>query len=259
MTYPRISVVTPSYNQGPLIEETLRSIHDPGYPNLEHIVIDGGSTDQSVEIIERYADKLAFWVSEPDGGQTHALRKGFEKATGDILCWLNSDDLYRPNTLFEVARTMEEKPEARFLYGDSMWVTLDGDVIRPKKEHGWNRFIWMYDHNFFPQPSTFWRRDLYEQVGGLDESFDLAMDGDLFIRFADVTKPIHVRSVWSHMRYYPEQKNVRLREQSNLEDVRIRARYLRDEPAVVRRAKRLTAKSMRVAWKLATGCYRSTS
>lgn len=253
--WPKITVVTPSYNQGRFIEETITSVIDQDYPNLEHIVMDGGSTDDTKAILERYSDQLAFWASERDEGQTDALIKGFRRATGDILCWLNSDDLFEPGTLRFVGSMFREQPTLRFLYGDSTWVDPDNKYLRPKKEHAYNRFIWLHDHNFFPQPSCFWRRDLYEEVGGLDKRFDLAMDADLFIRFAERTKPVHVRRTFSRMRSYPEQKNKKFRVRSDQEDAEIRARFVSPAPPVVRRARWLVAKTLRVGMKVATGAY----
>lgn len=256
MKWPKITVVTPSYNQARFLEATLRSVHDQGYPNLEHIVIDGGSTDGSVEIIRKFEDRLAYWVSEPDKGQTDALIKGFSRASGEILAWLNSDDLYEPRTLWEVAEFFTRHPDVQFVYGDALWIDTEGRILKPKKEIPFNRFIWLYDYNYIPQPSAFWRRELYEAVGGLDPRFDLAMDADLWIRFAERTRPAHVRRIWSRMRLYPEQKNQRLRAVSDQEDEVIRRRYLPDEPVWQRGLKKVFAKSMRVGWKLLRGCYR---
>lgn len=255
MKWPKITVVTPSYNQASFLEATLRSVHDQEYPNLEHIVIDGGSTDGSVEIIRKFEDHLAYWVSEPDKGQTDALIKGFSRATGEILAWLNSDDLYEPRTLWEVAEFFSRHPEVQFVYGDALWIDTEGRTLRPKKEIPFNQFIWLYDHNYIPQPSAFWRKELYEAVGGLDPRFDLAMDADLWIRFAEKTRPVHVRRIWSRMRFYPEQKNQRLRVISNQEDEIIRKRYFPREPAWQRLLKKALAKGMRVGWKLCRGCY----
>jgi glycosyltransferase involved in cell wall biosynthesis len=255
MDYPKISVVTPSYNQAEFLEATMDSIHGPGYPNLEHIVMDGGSTDGSVDIIKRYEDKLAFWVSEPDGGQTNALASGFDRATGDILCWLNSDDLFEPTTLFEVAQYFNDHADADFVYGDSVWIDIAGEVIKPKREHGFNKFIWLFDHDFIPQPSAFWRHDLYRDAGGMDRSFDLAMDGDLWMRFAERTHPRHVARTWSRMRFYPGQKNTKNRHLSLVEEQRIRDRYARPMSDPERSARRLAARSMRFAWRAATGKY----
>jgi glycosyltransferase involved in cell wall biosynthesis len=253
--WPKISVVTPSFNQGQYIEATIRSVLEQGYPNVEYIIMDGGSTDNTVEIIEKYSEHLAYWVSEPDEGQTDALVKGFNQASGDILCWLCSDDLFEPGTLREVAEIFAEHLDWQVVYGDSLWMDAGGRPIRPKKEIPFIRFIWMYDHNYLPQPSTFWRHGIYEQVGGLDVRMKLAMDGDLWARFAERTTLHHVPRTWSRMRYYPEQKNLRLRTTSDEEDALIRSRYLPDEPPWLRRLKWFPAKGMRVALKLARGAY----
>ncbi len=251
----RISVVTPSFQQAQFLDETMASIHNQNYPNLEHIVIDGGSTDRSVDIIRENEGRLDYWISEPDEGQTDALIKGFARSTGDIQCCVNSDDLFEPWTLGEVASYFERHPEVEFVYGDSIWIDQEGGVIKPKREHAFNRFIWIYDHNFIPQPSTFWRRSLYERVGGLDPGFDLAMDADLWIRFAKETKPRHVRRNWSRMRFYAEQKNTRFRTASIQEVETIRGRYLHPESSQTTRRKARAARSMRVGLKLLSGCY----
>lgn len=255
MSLPRISVVTPSFNQGQYLEMALRSVLDQGYPNLELIVMDGGSTDESKKVLERYAPRLDHWESQPDNGQTDALAKGFERSTGDILCWLCSDDLHKPWTLHQVAEFFVANPGAQVVYGDAEWIDGGGRLLKPKKEHHFNRFIWMYDYNYLPQPSTFWRRELYETVGGLDPAFDLAMDADLWARFQERTRLFHVQRIWSQMRLYREQKNQRLRRQSDAEDRQIRERYIGDEPRWSRLGKKMLAKGIRIGWKLSTGCY----
>ena len=254
--WPKISIVTPSYNQAGYIEATIKSVLDQNYPNLEYIIIDGGSDDGSAEIIERYSDQLAYWVSEPDEGQTDALIKGFNLATGDIMGWLCSDDLLESTTLREVAETFSRDPRLQVVYGDGVWIDAEDRPIRQKKEIGFNRFVFMYDYNYLPQPSTFWRRGIYEKVGGLDARWNLAMDADLWAKFAEHTEPRHVSKQWSRMRRYPEQKNSRLRDDSDKEDARIRARYLPAEPAWRRKSKRVAAKGLRIALKLAQGAYR---
>lgn len=253
--WPRISIVTPSFNQAGYIGETMESVLGQGYPNLEYIVVDGGSTDGSADVIARYSDRLAYWTSEPDDGQTDALAKGFRRATGGIMGWLCSDDLLEPGSLFEVAETFARNPAWQVVYGDGLWIDAAGGPLRPQKEIPFNRFVFLYDYNYLPQPSTFWRRGLYERVGGLDPSFDLAMDADLWARFAEHTEPRHVARPWSRMRRYPEQKNSRMRDLSDVEDARIRARYLPDEPAWLRRPKRTLAKGLRVSMRLARGAY----
>ena len=253
MAWPRISVVTPSYEQARFLEATLLSVIRQGYPNLEYIVMDGGSLDGSDRIIRRYADNLAFWTSQPDGGQTDALIRGLARANGDIMCWLNSDDLLEPWTLREVGEFFQSHAHARAVYGDATWIDIDGEPMKPKKEHAFNEFIWLYDHNFIPQPSTFWRRDLYEEVGGLDANYRIAMDADLWIRFAQITKIHHVPRPWSRMRVYPEQKVQALRARCDVEDALIRRRYVDTDRWW--RGKKLLARGMRVAWKLGLRSY----
>jgi hypothetical protein len=168
---------------------------------------------------------------------------------------LNSDDLFEPWTLREVADYFEANPSVEFVYGDSTWIDEEGEVIKEKREHAFNRFIWLYDHDYIPQPSTFWRRGLYERVGGLDPTFDLAMDSDLWIRFAETTKPVHVRRPWSRMRFYGEQKTTQFGEASAAEARVIRQRYRDFGPERTVALKAHIARAMRVAWKTVTGCY----
>jgi len=157
--------------------------------------------------------------------------------------------------LHEVASYFLSDPSARVVYGDATWIDVEGNPIKPKKEHSFSRFIWDYDHNFIPQPSTFWRRELYDEVGGLDPKFQLAMDGDLWARFADVTPLHHVPRLWSRMRSYPEQATQRLYARCLQESIEIRRRHRGDEPAWAVKAKFALAKSTRIARKLAGGCY----
>lgn len=255
MNWPKITVVVPSFNQAHYIEETLLSIIDQGYPNLELIVIDAGSTDGSVELIKKFEPHITYWVSEPDGGQTDGLIKGFRHSTGDIQCWLNSDDLHEGGTLKAVGKYFQEHLRMDAVYGNAIWIDADGQPLRKQLEIPFNRFIWMYTYNYLPCQSVFWRRDLYEKVGGLDREFDLAMDADLWIRFADVGRIGHMRQVWSRVRFYPEQKNRRLRDESDIEDLRIRSRYWGTERPRLYMAKKTLARTLRVFWRLVSGCY----
>lgn len=255
MNEPKISIITPSFNQVNFIEKTIQSVLDQQYPNLEYIIIDGTSTDGSVEIIQKYQENLSFWVSEPDSGQADALAKGFSKATGDIMGWLCSDDLLEPGCLWDVAELFQKYPHMRAVYGDTKWIDSQEKLIKIKKELPFNRFIWLYEHNFIPQPSTFWRKDLYEQVGGLDSSFNLGMDADLWIRFNEVTTLHHIPKVWSCMRMHAQQKTSMLVPDLRKERQIIRTRYVGDEPYISFRLKKFIAKVFRVGWKVVAGCY----
>jgi glycosyltransferase involved in cell wall biosynthesis len=221
---PDISIVTCSYQQAKFLDATMRSVLDQRYVELEYIVIDGGSTDGSLEIIQRHADHLAYWISEPDDGQTAALIKGFKHSTAEIQGWLCSDDLLLPGALKTVSLFFDSNPDIDAVYGDSLWIDSDGHYLRPKKEIDFNRFTFLFDHNYISQPSMFWRKRLYDKVNGLDASFNLAMDADLWERFSRHTKIAHIPQYLSCMRYYPEQKTRALRPKGIIEDRKIRQR-----------------------------------
>ena len=255
MDWLTISIVIPSFNQDRYLESTLSSVVSQKYPGTELIVIDGGSTDDSVNIIKKFESKISYWVSEPDGGQTQGLIKGFNASTGDIQCWLNSDDLMIPGTLREVSAFFGSHPNIDAVFGNTTWIDEDGSLIRKQKEIPFNRFIWLYTYNYIPGMSMFWRKSLYEKVGGLNPEFNLAMDADLWIRFSEIGRIAHVRRTWSAQRYYQDQKNVRLRADSDKEDLKIRRRYWGQEYPSFYIAKKLIAQTVRILWKFVTGCY----
>ncbi|MGI9145089.1 MAG: glycosyltransferase family 2 protein [Chloroflexota bacterium] len=184
----RISIVTPSFNQADFLEKTIRSVLLQGYPDLEYIVVDGGSTDGSVEIIRKYERHLAYWVSETDAGQSHAINKGFSRATGDIFAWLNSDDFYAPGVLSRVAAEFAARPEIGLVYGDCLFLDEgDGSTrLRPARQMGFDRLL--VGDNPIWQPSTFFRRSVFEEAGGVDESLHLALDYDLWLRSTKSTQ-----------------------------------------------------------------------
>jgi glycosyltransferase involved in cell wall biosynthesis len=186
-SYPKISVVTVNYNLAAHLEEAICSVLDQGYPNLEYIVIDGGSTDGSTEIIARYAEQLAWWVSEPDAGQYHAVQKGFERSTGELMYWINSDDRMHPGSLFAIAEIFQTFPEVRWLQGHPTEFTPEGNTINriglPWARWSRDRYL-CYDFQFIQQESTCWRRDLWEEAGAtMDLSLKLAGDLELWARF----------------------------------------------------------------------------
>jgi glycosyltransferase involved in cell wall biosynthesis len=183
MQLPRISVVTPSYNQGQFIEETMQSVLDQGYPNLEYIVIDGGSTDNSVDVIRKYERHLAYWVSEKDSGAADAIAKGFSKATGEILAYLNSDDLYLPGSLQTVGTVMAE-PAIDVAFGNMYWMDAEGKTVGERRQTRFTRNGYLFGGSDLMQPATFWRKNIYLRSGGIDVSYRFTFDTDLFFRFA---------------------------------------------------------------------------
>lgn len=200
---PKISVITPSYNQGQFIEETITSVLDQNYPNLEYIIIDGGSKDESVDIIKKYESQLSYWVSEPDKGQTDAINKGLHKATGEIVAWLNSDDVYEPGTLQKIADAYQANPEAEVFLGDVQSFFPDGRtevwVNSFEPEDFMNRVS-------IHQPGVFWKRELHGRYGFLDESFYYLMDYDLWMRLMFNCRLMKLDSVLTRFRVHDEAK-----------------------------------------------------
>ncbi len=183
---PKISIVTPSYNQGRFLEKTIQSVLDQRYPDLEYIIIDGGSTDQSVRIIKKYAKYLKCWVSERDRGQSHAINKGFAQAGGDLLGWVNSDDYYIRGAFHHAAALFASHPQAGAVIGAGQYINESGNVISYKKPAEVS-FRSLYDWlNGFPfmQPSCFFSRKAWQRCGPLDENIHIAMDLDLWFKIA---------------------------------------------------------------------------
>jgi len=198
--WPRVSIVTPSYNQGEFIEKTIRSVLLQGYPNLEYIVVDGGSTDKSVEIIRRYEPWLAFWVSEPDRGQAHAINKGWKRAQGEIISYLNSDDVLAPKALRMVTRAFLKDPETALVYGDCNLVDARGQFIQTLRSQPYNRAGLLLG-NYIHQPSAFLGRTALERIGLLDETYHMTMDYDYWVRTAlDGLGMTHLPEVLSQAR-----------------------------------------------------------
>lgn len=185
-TWPRVSVVTPSLNQGRFLEQTIRSVLLQGYPALEYVIIDGGSTDESLAVIRKYEEHLAYWTSEPDRGQSHAVNKGFARTTGQIMCWLNSDDFYLPGALATVAESLADGGGNFAVLGHALKVGADGRLIC-KLEGRYEdlaRLLQFWRGYQMHQSSVFWRREVFEQVGFLDEGQHLIMDFDYWVRIA---------------------------------------------------------------------------
>jgi glycosyltransferase involved in cell wall biosynthesis len=205
----RVTIVTPSFNQAPFLEQTIHSVLDQDHPDLEYIIIDGGSTDGSLEIIRRYAGRLAWWVSEPDRGQTDAINKGFARATGAVLAWLNSDDTYEPGAVREAAGYLDTHPEVGMVYGDADFIDAGGRVIGRfnARRTDYNRLL--RGAVYIPQQAAFFRRALWEQVGPLDPDFFFAMDYDLWVRIAKVSSLEYLPGrTWANFRLHQAAKTI---------------------------------------------------
>lgn len=205
---PLVSIITPSFNQAQFLEETIRSVLDQDYPCIEYILIDGGSADGSLEVIQRYAGRLARWVSEPDRGQTDAINKGFAWANGEILAWLNSDDTYLRGAVGEAVDYLVTHPEAGMVYGDANLIDKDGQVIGrfPAKQTDYRRLRRGYVH--IPQQASFFRASLWKRVGPLDPTFFFAMDYDLWIRLARLAPLHYTPRLWANFRLHSGGKSV---------------------------------------------------
>jgi len=204
---PRVTVVTPSLNQGEFLEQTIRSVLLQGYPDLEYIVVDGGSTDCSVEVIRKYERHLAWWVSEPDRGQSHAVNKGFAASTGEIMCWLNSDDFLMPGALRAVAEVLAGGA-AFAAVGHALKVYTDGRPphLLEGRFEGLPRLLEFWKGYTMHQPSVFWRREVFEKVGYLDEGRHYVMDFDYWARIARHFDFVNVDRVLSGATYHERAK-----------------------------------------------------
>ena len=205
---PLVSIVTPSFNQAAYLEETIQSVLSQDYAPLEYIIIDGGSSDGSLEIIQRYAEHLAWWVSEADRGQTDAINKGFARAQGEIFAWLNSDDTYLPGAISRAVAYLQENPEAGMVYGDANLVDENGKVIGkfPAAQTDYGRLRQGYVH--IPQQAAFFRAALWRQVGPLDPTFYFAMDYDLWVRLARISALHYRPETWANFRLHGGGKSV---------------------------------------------------
>lgn len=201
-----VSIVTPSFNQASYLEQTIRSVLDQDYADIEYLVIDGGSTDGSVDIIKKYASRIAYWVSEKDSGQGDAINKGMARSKGDIVAWLNSDDYYLPGAVTAAVKALEQNPEVVLVYADMLAVDENGQTFNTLRY----RQLTLEDLLSFQiigQPAVFMRRDAFERGGGLDISYHLLLDHHLWIRIACLGKIFHVTQTWAAARYHPAAKN----------------------------------------------------
>lgn len=222
---PKISIITPSYNQADYIESTIQSVQAQSYPNLEHRVIDGGSSDGTLEILRRYEQSLS-WISEPDNGQAEAINKGFRQATGEIVAWLNSDDIYLPGALQQVGQFFVQQPDIDVIYGDYHLIDPGGRVLLRKKEIPFDYNILLYGLDYISQPTTFFRRKVFASVGYLDETLHYGLDWEYWLRLAQAGhKFAHLPCALAATRWHPTAKTLVAPPKMYAEHQAIRDRY----------------------------------
>ncbi len=206
---PLVSIITPSLNQARYLESTIESVLSQDYSRLEYIIVDGESTDGSLDIIRKYESKLAWWVSEKDSGQTEAINKGFERAKGDIFAWINSDDTYEPAAVNRAIRFLMDNPDVGLVYGDANYINNAGKVIGkfPAAQTDDRRLRRGYVH--IPQQAAFFRAHLWHSVGPLDPSFYFAMDYDLWRRIARQSKLYYMKGqIFANFRIHTSGKSI---------------------------------------------------
>lgn len=203
---PLVTIVTPSYNQGRFLEATLKSVLEQDYPNIEYLVVDGASTDDSVDIIKRYADRLAWWVSEKDSGQSEAINKGLQRAHGEFVGWLNSDDVYQPGAVSAAVAAFRSHPEAGVVYGDALSIDADGKPFNIMRARPYSVADLM-SFNIICQPAAFMRRSVLEQVNYLNPAYHLLMDNLLWMNMGRIAPLVYIPQTWAAARYHDQAKN----------------------------------------------------
>ena len=243
-----VSIITPSFNQSAYLEQTILSVLDQDYPRIEYIVVDGASTDKSVDIIRKYQNRLTYWVSEKDNGQADAINKGFARAAGEVIAWLNSDDYYLAGTVGAAVKIFEEHPDVVLVYGNMLAVDEHGKTFNTLNY----KQLTLEDLLCFQiigQPAVFMRRSALQKTGGLDPTLHFLLDHHLWIRLAQQGKILHVPQTWAAARYHAEAKNRAKAAEFGRDAFRILDYVERDEnlaPALAKVKRRARASAHRV-------------
>jgi glycosyltransferase involved in cell wall biosynthesis len=217
---PLVSIVINSFNQAAFLEETIQSVLNQEYPRMEIMLVDGGSTDGSLEIIQKYADKFRWWVSEPDHGQADGINKGLSRARGELVAWLNSDDVYMPGAVAEAVRVWQDHREASLIYGDVVAIDENGKALNRIK-CGDYQLPELLTFHIINQPAVFINRQVLKIAGNLNASYDCLLDHQLWLRCAAISDTVYTKKVWAKARFHPGAKNVAQAEKFGEEAFRI--------------------------------------
>ena len=260
----RVSIITPSFNQAPFLGQTIESVLQQDHQELEYIVVDGASSDGSVDVIQQYDKQLAYWISEPDQGQVDAITKGIRRATGDVLAWVNSDDTLMPSAVRIAAEYLKSNPSVGLIYGDRLHIDKRGNVIHVNR--GPSYYGAMLRRNItIPQETTFFRRTAYEQVGGLDPELHFSMDFDLWCRLAQVTKVKHIPAFMACFREHTASKSLIAQDGHDSVGGRFRREheevyrrhFHKNLPSPVRMRCYMLLHKLRFAWESQSRAYRA--
>jgi glycosyltransferase involved in cell wall biosynthesis len=217
---PLISILTPSFNQAKYLEQTILSVFSQDYPAIEYLIIDGGSTDGSIEIIKKYSDRIAWWISEKDNGQAEAVNKGLKQAKGKYIGWLNSDDFYLPGAISQAVELLETNPKAAFVFGNVKSIDENGKVTNIMRYDHW-KFSDLMHFNIIGQPGVFIRKENMDRVGGLDLNYHFLLDHHLWLRLAAGSDVVYSDKIWAAARFHPNAKNVALAPEFGKEAIRL--------------------------------------
>jgi len=252
-SWPRISIVTPSYNQAEFLERTILSVLNQNYPNLEYIIIDGGSTDGSVEIIKKYEKYISYWMSEKDKGQTDAINKGFEKSIGEIQAYINSDDTYNPAAFFKIAEAFTKTPEADIVFGNVIHVDVHDNLIGECRFTKFNFPTLIYEGGSLHQPGAFWKKEIYEKVHRFNPMYRFCMDFDFFCRVAEIGSLKYVREYIANFRYHQNSKSSTIRYIGSVENEEIARRYRANNSRIYLQYKRMVSQIRRFFYYIIQG------
>jgi glycosyltransferase involved in cell wall biosynthesis len=248
VSLPLVSIVTPSYNQAPFLEKTIRSVLEQDYPNLEYLIADGGSNDGSVDIIKKYSSRISWWVSEKDSGQAEAINKGLRRSKGQIVAWVNSDDFYEPGAVREAVMALTNSPEVGFVFGKVKVVDPAGRIINYLSYGDWGICDLMSFH-IIGQPAVFIHRSVLDKVGLLDTSYHFLLDHQLWLRLAQVSGMKYIPRPWAVAHYHQDCKNLAQAGEFGKEALRI-VDWMKDTPEfdgyIQKSSKKIEAGAMRL-------------